>query len=87
MKVVVVHWLDAVSDRGQLTLKQVENMKPVPIVSAGLLIKNDERGVIFTQDFMWDGSDGDEEYRSSQMIPKAYITSIEIKDFDGHSND
>ena len=91
MDIVVVHWLDALSDSGQVTHKQVLGMKPLPIISAGILIRNDDVGIVLTQDIM-EFSDGDEEeYRHTEMIPKAYITKLQIISIDGiddeHPND
>ena len=86
MKVVVVHWLDTLSDRAQVSLKQALGMKPVPIVSSGILVRDDDEGIVLSQDILH-FDDDDIAYRDTEMIPKAYITSIEIKDFNEHSND
>ncbi|KKM27327.1 hypothetical protein LCGC14_1575860 [marine sediment metagenome] len=79
MEVAVIHWLDAMSDRGPLTLTGIKQLGPLPIVTVGLLISQDEEVIRVAQDWsLFSGGISEHRYREVAVIPKTYITKLEI---------
>ena len=79
MEVAVIHWLDAMSDRGPLPLSDIHQLGPLPIVTVGLLISQDEEVIRVAQNWsLFSGGISEHRYREVAVIPKTYITKLEI---------
>ena len=78
MKIGVVHWRDAMTNRGQIQRYIAEAMNPMPMVTVGVLVKEDDNVIILAQDYIEDEDDGTVDFRAVSLIPKVNVTKIEI---------
>lgn len=69
---VWVEWLDAFYAPGPVRAADFDPGKGLPVVSAGLLIRDDPAGVTLSLAH----SDRDDQYRDLLFIPRACITKI-----------
>ncbi len=81
MKLVYVEWLDARGMRGPISRKEAEAEDPLPVMSAGILVREDAEVVIIAQDY-WSFPDRDgttpESVRELEVIPRVLVRRLEI---------
>lgn len=72
-KIVEVKWFDAQSTTDQMSIKEIEEFKPVKSHSIGYLIEDNKEYIVlgFT-DF------GEEDLKHIQVIPRGMIEEINI---------
>ena len=80
MEIVVVHWLDAMYRNYEMSGYDARQMKGLEMMSAGFLIRNDDE--VITLSMETSDPENERQYRHTTVIPKSYVTKIEIKDFD-----
>lgn len=87
MDIAVVHWLDAMSKSYEISASAAHDMEALPMITVGFLIRNDAEGsrngeevVTVAQDYS--APEDEVQYRHTTVIPKSYVTHIEIKEFD-----
>ena len=77
MKIAVIHWKDALGTRYQISKHLAESLKPMPMVTAGILVKEDDDVIIVAQDYIEDEDDKSIDFRCLALIPKVNVISVE----------
>ena len=81
MKIVYVKWLDSNGLSGRMSPKAAEELRPLPVESAGILVRDDGECVTLAQDYWrWTDSDGTvpETFRTIMVIPRVLVQRLEI---------
>ena len=81
MKMAYVKWLDSNGLSGRMSPKVAEELGPLPVESAGILVRDDGECVTLAQDYWrWTDSDGTEPetFRTILVIPRVLVQRLEI---------
>ena len=81
MKIAYVKWLDSNGLSGRMSPKAAGELGPLPVESAGILVRDDGECVTLAQDYwMWRDSDGTvpETFRTILVIPRVLVQRLEI---------
>ena len=81
MKIAYVKWLDSNGLSGRMSPKAAGELGPLPVESAGILVRDDGECVTLAQDYWrWTDSDGTvpETFRTIMVIPRVLVQRLEI---------
>ena len=76
MEVVFVRWTDAVGQHSMYGDHNANNLVPLEVTSAGILLEETGKFVRFVQD-IFSGSNEDNQHREVMVIPKKMVSSIQ----------
>ena len=81
MEIAYVEWLDARGLSGRMSRKDAEELEPLFVFSAGILVREDSETVTIAQDY-WRYVDTDgtmpETVREVEVIPRMLVRKLEI---------
>jgi len=75
-KIVKVKWIDTSFAADDLSTKEAVDLRPLNMITFGILMKDDESSVNISSTVCLDEKAKDNDYRSTVAIPKTNVISI-----------